>query len=160
MRIYKKDQAIRATFETEQHNYLSTKQYDRAGERAKAYRIYDIKTEKLILSCDVFCSKSGSKVVVDLYVDVQKVKPAFEYGSVQGYGSASGYGYDKESTAIDYAISSAGIKLTGTPYLRHNEKPDFKKACHIGGVGSTAIEKAFKAICLAAGYNNILFVEI
>lgn len=160
MRIYKKDQAIRATFEIEQHNYLSTKQYDRAGERVKAYRIYDIKTEKLILSSDVFRTKSGSKVTADLYVHVAKVKPNFEYGSVQGNGSASGYGYDKESKAIECAIESAGIKLTGTPYLSHNEKPDFNKPCYIGGVGSTAIEKAFKAICLAAGYNNILFVEV
>lgn len=158
MRIFKKDQTIRANFATEQHNYLSTAQYDRAGERATAYRIYDIKTEELILSCDLFRNKSGSKVTADLYVDVKKVKPDFEYGAVQGYGTASGYGYDKASEAVEGAIESAGIELFGTAYT--TGEVNFKKACYIGGVGSTAIEKAFKAICLAAGYNNILFVTL
>jgi hypothetical protein len=158
MRIFKKDQTIRANFATEQHNYLSTKQYDRAGERVTAYRFYDVKTEELILSCDVFRSKSGSKVTADLYVKVKKAKPTFEYGSVQGYGTASGCGYDKESKAIEGAIESAGIELFGTAYITN--KVDFKKACYIGGVGSIAVEKAFKAICLAAGYNNILFVTM
>lgn len=39
-------------------------------------------------------------------------------GSLQcsGHGSAGGYGYHKESAAIAYAITSAGIGLFGSPY--------------------------------------------
>jgi len=60
-----------------------------------------------------------------------------------GNGSASGYGYHKESAAIGYAIRSAGIEL-GTD---------------ICGVGNSAIEAALSAIAKALGYRRFTIVK-
>ena len=89
-----------------------------------------------------------------------------------GKGSAGGYGYHKTSAAFQEALTSAGVKLVGSPYhgtektftrserqedgtyktITH--KQDFKKECHIGGCGDTAIDDAMKAIAQALGYKK------
>jgi len=58
--------------------------------------------------------------------------------SLSGRGKASGYGYHKESVAIDEAIVSAGIKLSES----------------INGAGDAAIEEALIAITRALGYKG------
>jgi len=55
-----------------------------------------------------------------------------------GHGQAGGWGYHKESQAIENAIESAGIKLSAD----------------IGGRGETAIENALFAITEALGYTG------
>ena len=75
--------------------------------------------------------------------------------SVAGTGSASGYGYCKQSAAFQFAIKDAGVKLYGSPYyIGRDEVEDFKKECHIDGAGMTAVENAMIAICKALGYRN------
>lgn len=92
---------------------------------------------------------------------------------VSGKGSAGGYGYHKSSAALQDAITSAGIKLVGSPYhgtkatykqtecqedgtyKRVQHKQDFKRECSIGGCGNTANEDAIKAICEALGHKKI-----
>ncbi len=59
-----------------------------------------------------------------------------------GYGSASGYGYHKESAALQSAIESAGITLS---------QP-------IDGRGSSAMSDALLAIAKAAGYTGAMRV--
>ena len=71
-----------------------------------------------------------------------------------GRGSASGYGYHKESAAIDEAITSAGIKLFGTPYS--GQVVDFEKPANIHGVGDSAIREAFLAIAEALGAQDCI----
>lgn len=63
--------------------------------------------------------------------------------SLGGSGSAGGYGYHRESAAVDAAIRSAGITL------RH--------AIH--GVGESAIKDALTAIAKALGYHKITIVH-
>lgn len=58
--------------------------------------------------------------------------------SVSGHGTAGGWGYHKESAALQDAISSAGIKLS--------------KSVH--GVGENAMRDALLAITKAAGYRS------
>lgn len=86
---------------------------------------------------------------------------------VAAHGSAGGYGYHKESAALQDAISSAGIELYGSTYSNHynyDEKRAYtakelaaiarkeqKKRAHIGGVGSDAMRQALEAIARAAG---------
>lgn len=67
-----------------------------------------------------------------------------------GHGTAGGYGYHKESAAIQEAIDNANIELFGDVYGR--EKTN-KRAC-IGGVGDNAIRKAIEAIIRACGYRG------
>lgn len=94
-----------------------------------------------------------------------------------GKGSAGGYGYHKTSAAFQDALTSAGIRLVGSPYhgaektykeTRRNEngtyetyevKQDFKRECHIDGCGDTAIDDALKAIGAALGYKKIHIVK-
>jgi len=55
-----------------------------------------------------------------------------------GSGWVGGYGYDKESAAVQEAITNAGYKLF------HSGKK--RKHCSISGVGREAIESALMAI--------------
>lgn len=66
---------------------------------------------------------------------------------LSGYGTAGGYGYDKESAAFAEALSSAGIEL-----LTDDGKP-----AYVGGAGEYAVKEAVEAITRAAGYRSKLF---
>jgi hypothetical protein len=59
-----------------------------------------------------------------------------------GYGTAGGYGYHKESAALDSAIRSAGIKLDR----------------YIDGAGENAMKDAVEAIARAAGFTGQMIV--
>lgn len=96
---------------------------------------------------------------------------------MSGKGQAGGYGYHKYSAAFAAALSSAGIKLVGSPYhgtetyyeetqTTRNEdgtldykrvkvKQNFKRECHIGGCGDTSIDDALTAISAALGFKKI-----
>lgn len=76
-----------------------------------------------------------------------------------GHGNASGYGYHKESAALDQAIKSAGIRLYGSPYRdRAGEKSDLKKEAHIDGCGDDACKIAIEAIARALGYRKFTII--
>ena len=77
-----------------------------------------------------------------------------------GHGTAGGYGYHKESAALQSAINSAGVTLFGSnyAYTGHGEKPNFKKAAHIGACGHSSMETALKAIARAAGAKGQLLI--
>jgi len=59
-----------------------------------------------------------------------------------GNGSASGWGYHKESAALGYAIQNAGIKLDKS----------------IDGVGDSAIREAVEAIAKMMGYRGKMII--
>lgn len=94
--------------------------------------------------CYMGRSSSASVVYACLWVHGKDV-----YTS--GKGNAGGWGYHKESAAIDSAIRSAGIELYGSPYGAERDKANAKKQTSISGVGSAAIEDALLAIAKAAG---------
>lgn len=71
--------------------------------------------------------------------------------NTSGHGSAGGYGYHKESAALQDALDSAGIELYGDVY---NREPKSKKQAYIGGVGDSAIDVALVAITKALGYRG------
>lgn len=56
-----------------------------------------------------------------------------------GRGSAGGYGYHKQSAALDSALRSAGVTL----------------AVSISGVGDSAMTQALLAVARAAGYDGM-----
>ncbi len=61
-----------------------------------------------------------------------------------GYGRANGYGYHKQSAALDAALSSAGVKLYKNFETRELE--------HIDGVGDSAMNDALLAVGEAMGF--------
>ena len=67
---------------------------------------------------------------------------------VSGHGSARGYGYHKESAALQAAIQSAQIDLFS------NEG----KKKYIDGVVDNAMNKALEAIAKAAGFRKTIIV--
>ena len=101
--------------------------------------------------CYMGRSSSASVVYACLWVHGKDV-----YTS--GRGQAGGWGYHKESAAIDSAIRSAGIELYGSPYGSERDKADAKKQTSISGVGSSAIDDALMAIAKAAGARGHLLI--
>ena len=86
-------------------------------------------------------SSSASVVYCCLWVD----------GRYSGRGQAGGYGYHKESAALQEAIKSVGIQLKGDPYGREGKEGG---NCSIHGIGQQGMELALKAIARAAGYRG------
>lgn len=77
-----------------------------------------------------------------------------------GYGKASGYGYHKSSAALQDAIDSAGIALTGDQYERDESPERQEKPARIDGCGDSAMRGAMRAIAIAAGADaKLLHVE-
>lgn len=153
-----KQDFLKATFTTKQDN---AKNLHGEKELTSFYKIIDKKTEKVVVDCRCYMarSRSAQTVYCALWIALDdKAKPAsWEYGYTSGKGLASGYGYHKESAAIQDAIESAGIELWGSPYNQNREGFTFKKSAYIGGCGTH--EEALKAIAFAAGYNNCIFVR-
>ena len=77
-----------------------------------------------------------------------------------GHGRASGYGYHKESAALQSAIDSAGIKLTGDNYRELPSDATDETMARIDGCGDSAMRAAMRAIAIAAGADpEIMLVE-
>lgn len=117
-----------------------------------------------IVDCRVYIgrSRSASTVYASLWVH------AFEC-LTSGTGKAGGWGYHKESAAIEHAISDAGIELYGSAYgepcrWNYDEKCEYtakelaaikrkenKRRSHIGGCGDSSVRLALESIARAAG---------
>lgn len=123
-------------------------------ETVSQYIIVDKKTEKEVITCRVYMGRSSNsnQVYASIWISNNGL-----YTS--GRGEAGGYGYHKESAAIGDAITSAGFELSGSTYTRSDEKPDFKRSAHIGGVGESAINSALLAIAYAIGVKDCIFVK-
>ena len=67
-----------------------------------------------------------------------------------GTGSAGGYGYHKQSAALDSALKAAGVRLFGSPYAGRDEE-DQEKECSISGCGSSSMDAAAEAVARAVG---------
>lgn len=165
-----KQELLKAVFTAERSN---AKNYGNEKEKISQYLILDKKTERVVVDCRVYMgrSASASTVYASTWVNLQKdKKPAhWEYAGTSGTGTASGYGYHKESAAIDHALDSAGVQLFGEVYCRALPKDPkeatkykreiMKKRAYIDGVGESAIKKALLAVAHAAGFNDVIFIN-
>jgi hypothetical protein len=95
-------------------------------------------------------SRDASTVYCSLWVSGEKW--------CSGSGKAGGYGYHKESAALDAAIRSSGIFLGGANYSTNEGRIDYKKRAAIGGCGSDSMRMALKAIARAAGAKGQLLI--
>lgn len=89
-------------------------------------------------------SRTASTVYCSLWVHGKGVHTA-------GHGSAGGWGYHKASAALQEAMCSAGIELTGSPYDSEHEDTK-QEPCSISGCGDSAMRSALVAIARAAGF--------
>ena len=77
-----------------------------------------------------------------------------------GHGRASGYGYHKESAALQSAIDSAGIKITGDNYRELPSDATSDAMARIDGCGDSAACAAMRAIAIAVGADpELILVE-
>lgn len=119
---------------------------------------------KEVITARFYMGRSASASVVYCCLWINNV--------ASGKGNAGGYGYHKESAALQYAITSAGIELYGTPYKSGTQKTqehynpntkalettpiNYKKPCHIDGCGSTAMRDALTDIARdILGYKKV-----
>ena len=122
---------MKATIVSENHN--ANMAYD-SKELIKAYVVLSGNKEVIRVKLFMGRSRNASAVYCNFFI----------IGGASGAGSASGYGYDKQSAAVSAAIESAGIELSED----------------IGGVGPSAIREALGAIMKALGYQDNIIVEV
>lgn len=67
-----------------------------------------------------------------------------------GTGRAGGYGYHKQSAALDAALRDAGVRLFGSPYAG-SDNEDLSKECSISGCGSSSMAAAAEAVAKEVG---------
>ncbi len=141
----------------------NAKNFSQEKELVSRYMVIDKKTEKVIIDCRCYMGRSSNSSQVYASVWINSLKPLCEDAEgfttyTSGHGIAGGYGYHKESAAIDDAISSAGFTLFGS-LSGYDDKPDFKRTCNIAGIGESAIEAALLAIAHACGSLDVIFVN-
>lgn len=165
-----KQKFLKAIFTKECDN---GKNYAKDKEKVSQYLILDKKTERAIVDCRVYMGRSASASTVYASVWIrtrEDKKPAhWEYAGTSGYGSASGYGYHKESAAVAHALDGAGVQLFGEVYscavptdpkdAAKYKREIMKKRAYIDGVGESAIKKALLAVAHAAGFNDVIFIN-
>ena len=141
----------------------NAKNYSGDKETISRFCIVDKKTEKTVVDCRLYMgrSASASAVYCALWVTLTEAKKPMDwsYPGTSGRGQASGYGYHKQSAAVQDALSSAGIQLYGSPY-NHKEETKTRAQAHIGGCGDRAIEDALLAVAYAAGFTDCIFLSI
>lgn len=141
----------------------NAKNYSQEKELVSRYLVIDKKTEKVLIDCRCYMGRSSNSSQVYASIWINSLKPLGDDAEgfatyTSGCGMAGGYGYHKESAAIDDAISSAGFTLFGSA-SGYDDKPDFKKTCHIDGVGESAIKSALLAIAYACDSKDVVFVN-
>ena len=104
---------------------------------------------------EIRCWMGRSASASTVYASVWVHSPEFW---ISGTGQAGGYGYHKESAAISEALTSAGIKLFGSPYHGPREV-DMTKEAYMHGVGDAAIDLALLAIGAAMGHKEFHVVK-
>ena len=140
----------------------NAKNYSQEKELVSRYLVIDKKTERVIIDCRCYMGRSGKSAQVYASIWINSSIPLCEDEDgcktyTSGSGSAGGGGYNKESAAICDAISSSGFTLFGSA-SGYDNKPDFKRICHIAGVGDSAIAAALLAIAYACGSRDVIFV--
>jgi hypothetical protein len=112
-------------------------------EQTSSYSVVGIYKGEIVspVTVRVWMGRSSNASTVYASVWLSGVKDSSFHSS--GHGTAGGYGYCKESTAIGEALHSAGITLH-----RGNDRS------YIGGVGSYAIRESLEAIAKGLGIRS------
>lgn len=106
------------------------------------------------IDCRCWMGRSNQASIVYCSIWIHDDKRGHWYA---GNGSADGYGYHKESAAIGDAISSASVKLYGSPYP--GDDGEETKIASIHGCGEESIRAALHAITKSLGYRKFTVVN-
>ena len=143
-----------------------------SGEKEMIGRILVIskKSERVIVNAHMWmsASRNASTVYSSVWLNSEKDKFGEEGYRSCGKGTAGGYGYHKQSQALQEAIHSAGVELYGSPYNRQEtinvdgvnvvQKVKDQRA-YFGGCGGKAMTDACLAIAYALGCNDAILVD-
>ena len=143
-------ESLKAKFKSKE--VMNGRNYADSKETVNQWNVYAVRKGEIenpvTARCYMGRSRQASTVYAAIWVHAHGV-------SVAGHGSAGGYGYHKESAAIQDALTSAGITLWGRVYHNYGDGPvDYSKQAHIDGVGDIAIRDALTAIARACGYRG------
>lgn len=131
------------------------KNYSGEKETIARLQLIDKKTERCIVDARLYMASGRNANRVHCSIWCNSVDRAF-YTS--GYGNADGYGYHKQSAALQAAIDSAGIELYGSPYNRKDPDENKKRRARIDGCGDTAMNDAILAMGYALGCKDGILV--
>jgi hypothetical protein len=151
---------LKAEFTT---NHSEATNYNGPKELTAYYKLVDKKSEAVVVDCRIYAGRSVSASAVYCSLWVKRKQPWPDGNTrTSGKGTATGYGYDKASAALEAAIDSAGIKLWGAVYVQPADKAVDARAlqknrAHIAGTG--AMDAALCAIAHAAGFTDCIFVQ-
>ena len=149
---------------------LKNARFEVGKEQINRWQVMVIHKGKIERAVNAYCWMGRSTKASVVYAAIWVYGPK---KSTSGRGSAGGGGYDKESAAMQSAITSAGITLWGSIYAdekgnvpgwntqsrgREPEPENLKEDCRIDGVGDRAIRVALTAIARAAGYRGHLVI--
>ena len=141
-----------------------------SGEKELINRIFVVskKTERVIVNAHFWmsASRNANTVYCSIWLSGERGKANEGYWS-SGKGTAGGYGYHKQSAALQEAIHSAGIELYGSPYNQQEtvnvdgvsvvQKVKDQRA-YFGGCGYSAMIDACKAIAYALGCTDAIVI--
>ena len=141
----------------------NARNYGGEKETIQTIKLFDKKTERVIVDARWYMGKSASASTVYCSLWCMGYGAYDASHSTSGKGTAGGYGYHKASEALASAIDSAGITLYGSPSGHPvNQDSDkatkalLKRAAHIGGCGDGSIERALLSIAYAMGYRDVI----
>lgn len=107
--------------------------------RLASFHLVVVYKQKLLNPVTIRCYVSGVETHAVLRAESNKTP------YMSGSGSVKGFGYHRVSSAVDKAITSAGIKLV------HENTGEQQ---HINERGSIAVREAMKAITRTMGYRG------
>ena len=122
-----------------EHDYSRARAIEKK-ERIGSIRCIDKETEEAVMSADFYMGRARTAESVYCRLHV-KTPSGYTYGTAAAHGA----GYCKRSAAFDMACRDANIDIAGM--------------C-ISGAGMEKVKKAALEICKAAGYSNIIYLEI
>lgn len=125
------------------------KNYSQAKEMISAYNLIAKQGRTMVEAVTVRVYMGRSRSASTVYATIWARGNGDDKQWISGTGSAGGYGYCKESSAIASAIHDAGIELYGDPYGRKKNKTRM----YFGGTGLSRLQDILAAIAKAQGFN-------
>ena len=122
-----------------EYNYSRARAIEKK-ERISSIRCIDKETETTVLSADFYMGRA--RTAESVYCSLWVKTPA---GHTYGKGAVHSAGHCKKSAAFSIACLDANIDISDM---------------RVSGAGMVLVKKTALAICEAAGYSNIIYVEI
>lgn len=108
-------------------------------------------TGRIVVRFSLYGNASSDSVSLAVY-------PMHGKFLINSTGRATGRDYHRPSTAMEEAMTVAGIRMTGDVCNDDSEPIDWNRFVRIGGCGDHSIDDALLAIAYAAGARSVVVV--